>query len=81
MKAKGIVKAQVQTVVIRTIPLTKADEEAIEYIPTDHWFCAWDLTYKIRAWEYRCQRLEKAGILKSRIVGDYPQLSREYHTR
>ena len=60
--------------------LTRADKAAIERIP-DGWFNALNLSYMVRAKEFRCGRLEKMGILESRIVGEYPKLSREYRKK
>ena len=51
-----------------TPELTKANERIIEKLP-EGWFKPEDLSYAIRCREYRCQRLEKAGILESRVVG------------
>ncbi|MEI8244600.1 MAG: hypothetical protein WCI51_02150 [Lentisphaerota bacterium] len=48
--------------------LTKADERIIETLP-EGWFKPEDLSYAIRCREYRCQRLERAGILQSRVAG------------
>lgn len=56
--------------------LTKADEAAIREMPDD-WFSAWSLTY-VKNPRYRCERLEAAGVLETRVVGAFPDLTTEF---
>lgn len=56
--------------------LTKADIEALAELPGTGWFGAAHLP--INRPFYRCERLEQTGCLITRVVGVFPDLSREY---
>lgn len=58
-------------------PLTKADKEALSELPESGWFDA-RFVSSINRPIYRCERLEQAGYLISKIVGTFPSLHREY---
>lgn len=58
-------------------PLTKADKEALSELPERGWFDA-RFVSSINRPIYRCERLEQAGYLSSKIVGTFPSLHREY---
>lgn len=60
-----------------TKPLTATDEAILKRSP-EGWFQPRDLPTDITRREYRCERLEEAGVLKSKVVGEYPALYREY---
>ncbi len=58
--------------------LTEADKDALYVTPND-WFCPDDLPYpRVKRALYRCERLEKAGYLEWRVVGNWPSLKRLY---
>lgn len=57
--------------------LTQTDKEALQELPCGEWFDA-RFVSSVRRPIYRCERLEQAGYLISRIVGEYPSLYREY---
>ena len=57
--------------------MTEADKDALNRMP-DGWFEALSLPYMVKRPTYRCERLEKAGFISSRIVGVYPNIRREY---
>jgi len=58
--------------------MTSADREAMAKCPSG-WFKPEMLPPVIRCRDYRCERLEKAGVLKSRVMGESPDgLYREY---
>lgn len=61
-----------------TKSLSLADEAARRILP-EGWFRIGDLPSELLRPAYRCERLEKAGVLKSRVVGQFPSLHREYH--
>ena len=46
--------------------LTKTDKDVIARLP-DGWFIPSDLYVFIQRKQYRCERLEKLGVLESRI--------------
>lgn len=60
-----------------TKPLTATDNAILKRLP-EGWFQARDLPIDITRRDYRCERLEEAGLLKSKVVGEYPALHREY---
>lgn len=60
-----------------TIKMTPALFEALKRVPGSGWFTKHDVPFVDRA-DYQLDRLEKAGKLISRIVGDIPDLTREY---
>jgi hypothetical protein len=57
--------------------LTKADKDALNELPASGWFDA-RFVSAINRPIYRCERLEQAGYLTSRVVGAFPFLHREY---
>lgn len=61
---------------METNALTKADKAALNEMP-DGWFSAWSLTY-VKNPRYRCERLEAAGVLETRVVGAFPDLTTEF---
>lgn len=61
--------------------VTQADTQALDEMPNDGWFDPHALPSYIRRPLYRCQRLEKAGLLESRVEGRYPLLSTRYRRR
>ncbi|MEA8592286.1 hypothetical protein PZT57_26930 [Pseudomonas aeruginosa] len=56
--------------------LTAADKEALRELPASGWFEVAHLP--INRPSYRCERLEEAGFLETRVVGQWPSLKREY---
>lgn len=56
---------------------SKADLEALQELPESGWFEARYVS-SINRPIYRCERLEKAGYLVTRVVGTYPNIHREY---
>lgn len=56
--------------------LTPADVEALALLPDSGWFEFRSLPFDRP--NYRCESLELAGALESRVVGEYPVLHREY---
>ena len=57
--------------------LTTVDKEVLEECP-DGWFEYRDLCYSIKRRDYRCRRLEDAGMLKSKIVGPITDFTKFY---
>lgn len=66
--------------------MTAADKDTLKYIP-DGWFIARSLPCMVRRPDYRCERLKKAGVLESRVIGVChddkwnPSLVRQYQKR
>ncbi|MEX9785646.1 MULTISPECIES: hypothetical protein [Enterobacterales] len=58
--------------------LTKADQDALCALP-EGWFQSLNL-YILRP-QYRCERLYSAGVLESRMCGEYPDHYREYRVK
>lgn len=58
--------------------LTKADLDALWVLPKG-WFKPLNL-YILRP-QYRCERLFEAGVLESRMSGEYPDHYREYRVK
>ncbi|EKY4113664.1 TPA: hypothetical protein ACGW3M_000996 [Pseudomonas aeruginosa] len=58
------------------VALSPADIEALAELPATGWFGVAHLP--INRPGYRCERLEQAGCLVTRVVGVYPFFSREY---
>lgn len=56
--------------------LTPADVDALALLPESGWIEFRSLPFNRPS--YRCERLELAGVLESRVVGEYPVLHREY---
>ncbi len=50
--------------------ITEADKKAMAMLPDGWFFPEHDCTFLIRSPRYRCQRLEEAGILESKVEGD-----------
>jgi len=67
MKNKKINQAPVEPVVM---PLTKADKDALHYMPNG-WFYWRDIDYMVRRPQYRCRRLARIGALKVRYNSAY----------
>lgn len=57
--------------------LTKADKEAFVKMP-DLWFEPRELPSIVKNPWFRCERLEKMGLLYTQIVGEYPNIKRLY---
>ncbi|MBN5310505.1 hypothetical protein JY476_07305 [Serratia marcescens] len=58
--------------------LTEADNNALKAMP-DYWFRP--LSLYINRPEYRCERLHAAGALDTRVIGEYPDLIRQYRKK
>lgn len=58
--------------------VTEADSDALKVMPDD-WFCP--LSLYIHRPEYRCERLHAAGVLDTRVIGEYPDLVRQYRKK
>lgn len=54
---------------------SKADLTALERMP-EGWFDAMDLPGVIRCPRFRCDRLEKRGLLESKYVGSWPNATK-----
>lgn len=57
--------------------MTESDKRTLKYIP-EGWFCAEDLNTILTRRDYRCQRLEKLGVLRKRVIGHFPTIKTEY---
>ena len=53
---------------------SKADVKAIQRMPTG-WFDAMEI-YNVRCPRFRCERLETRGLLESRYVGTWPNVTK-----
>lgn len=58
--------------------MTSVDKEMLAEMPSGKWFNILDLPYVIRNPAFRCKRLVKAGVLESRVVGEFPNIKTEY---
>lgn len=57
---------------------TNLDREIYAALP-DGWFQAFDL--KMNKPQYRCERLEKCGLIERRVTGKYPDLVSEFRKK
>ncbi|WP_445496824.1 hypothetical protein [Photorhabdus sp. SF281] len=67
-----------QTPKEKAAELTKSDLDALWSLP-EGWFKPFNL-YILRP-QYRCERLYEAGVLESRMSGEYPDHYREYRVK
>lgn len=59
--------------------ITESDKEALKAMPNIRWFSYMEIwSAKINRPQYRMERLEAAGYLESRVIGEYPNLTRQY---
>ena len=59
------------------LDLTEADEDALRRMP-EGWFSVRAVPYMVRNARYRCDRLEVRGKLKSRVVGEFPDIETQW---
>jgi len=66
-----------QDIINKHVVFTRADREALKKMP-DLWFEPRELPSIVKNPWFRCERLERFGLLFTQVVGEYPNLKRMY---